>query len=46
MLDQVADVVVTNRIMLVFNDFVAGSENFGRRIQPLMKSRNATLAEA
>jgi len=26
-------------VLLTFDDFVAGVENFGKRIQPLMKSR-------
>jgi pyrimidine oxygenase len=30
-------------VMLTFDDFVIGVEQFGQRIQPLMKSR-ATLA--
>ncbi|GAB3289668.1 pyrimidine utilization protein A [Parasphingorhabdus pacifica] len=46
MLDQVADIVGTNGIMLVFDDFLAGIENFGTRIQPLMESRKVASAEA
>ena len=39
MLDEVAGVEGTKGIMLVFDDFLEGLENFGTRIQPLMKSR-------
>jgi pyrimidine oxygenase len=30
-------------IMLVFDDFLIGLEQFGQRIQPLMKTRAAKL---
>jgi pyrimidine oxygenase len=40
LLDEVAEVEGTKGIMLVFDDFLAGLENFGTRIQPLMKSRS------
>lgn len=40
MLDEVAEVEGTKGIMLVFDDFLVGLENFGTRIQPLMKSRS------
>ncbi|MCX5240931.1 pyrimidine utilization protein A [Streptomyces prunicolor] len=40
LLDEVAEVDGTKGIMLVFDDFLAGLENFGTRIQPLMKSRS------
>ena len=33
-------------VLLTFDDFVAGVENFGTRIQPLMRSRRAALAKA
>src|SRR3954463_786849 len=39
MLDEVAAVEGTAGVLLVFDDFVAGVENFGTRIQPLMASR-------
>jgi pyrimidine oxygenase len=39
MLDEVAEVSGTKGIMLVFDDFLEGIENFGTRVQPLMKSR-------
>jgi pyrimidine oxygenase len=41
MLDEAAEVQGTKGIMLVFDDFLEGLENFGRRIQPLMKCRSA-----
>ncbi len=39
MLDQMAAVDGTAGVLLTFDDFVAGIENFGTRIQPLMHSR-------
>ncbi len=39
MLDEVAGVSGTKGIMLVFDDFIAGIERFGERIQPLMACR-------
>jgi pyrimidine oxygenase len=39
MLDEAASVPGTKGIMLTFDDFVVGMEQFGRRIQPLMASR-------
>jgi pyrimidine oxygenase len=44
MLDEAAAVPGAKGIMLVFDDFVAGIEAFGRRIQPLMKSRASRMA--
>jgi pyrimidine oxygenase len=44
MLDKVANVPGVRGVMLTFDDFVIGMEQFGRRIQPLMKSRAAALA--
>ncbi|KAF2111075.1 putative pyrimidine monooxygenase ruta [Lophiotrema nucula] len=41
MLDEVAEVPGTKGIMLVFDDFLIGLENFGEKIQPLMKSRKS-----
>jgi pyrimidine oxygenase len=43
MLDEVATVPATKGIMLVFDDFLIGLEQFGQRIQPLMKSRQHKL---
>lgn len=39
MLDEVADVPGTAGVLLVFDDFLKGVEDFGTRIQPLMRSR-------
>ncbi|MDX2203338.1 MAG: pyrimidine utilization protein A [Hyphomicrobiaceae bacterium] len=44
MLDEAAEVPGTKGIMLTFDEFVDGIEAFGRRIQPLMRSRQAELA--
>jgi len=43
MLDECATVPATKGIMLVFDDFLIGLEQFGQRIQPLMKSRQHKL---
>jgi pyrimidine oxygenase len=39
MLDEAAEVEGTKGIMLTFDDFLIGLEQFGQRIQPLMRSR-------
>jgi len=39
MLDEAATVPGTKGIMLTFDDFVQGIEDFGTKIQPRMKSR-------
>ena len=39
MLDEVAGVEGTAGVLLVFDDFVKGVEDFGTKIQPLMQSR-------
>jgi len=39
MLDEAATVPNTGGVLLVFDDFIEGTEAFGTRIQPLMKSR-------
>ncbi|RDW83053.1 putative pyrimidine monooxygenase RutA-1 [Coleophoma crateriformis] len=44
MLDEVAELGVKG-IMMTFDDFLTGVENFGTRIQPLMKSRRQTCLE-
>nr|WP_223205595.1 hypothetical protein [Gordonia jinghuaiqii] len=46
MLDQVAELEGVKGIMLTFDDFVTGVEDFGTRIQPLLKCRGATSAAA
>ena len=38
MLDQVAEVAGVRGVMLTFDDFVIGMEQFGTRIMPLMQS--------
>lgn len=43
MLDEVAKQPIKG-IMMTFDDFLLGIENFGTKIQPLMKSRAATYA--
>lgn len=40
MLDQIAETPGLAGIMLTFDDFIVGIEQFGEHIQPLMKSRN------
>jgi pyrimidine oxygenase len=44
MLDECANLPATKGIMLVFDDFLIGLEQFGQRIQPLMQCRRAKLA--
>jgi len=44
MLDEAAGIPGTKGIMLVFDDFLAGIENFGKHVQPLMKSRKDVVA--
>lgn len=39
MLDEVAGVAGTKGIMIVFDDYLKGIDEFGKKIQPLMKSR-------
>ncbi|MFZ5779647.1 MAG: pyrimidine utilization protein A [Pseudomonadota bacterium] len=38
-LDTLADIPGVRGIMLVFDDYLAGIETFGQRVQPLMRSR-------
>lgn len=44
MLDEAASVAGTKGIMLTFDDFVVGMEQYGQRIQPLMASRGPLRA--
>ncbi|MDO9488188.1 MAG: pyrimidine utilization protein A [Sphingomonadaceae bacterium] len=44
MLDEMATVPGTGGVLLTFDDFLEGVENFGTRIQPLMKSRMGITA--
>jgi pyrimidine oxygenase len=46
MLDQVAEVPGVRGVMLTFDDFVVGMEQFGTRIMPLMRSCNKVLQAA
>jgi pyrimidine oxygenase len=46
MLDEAAKVPGTKGIMLTFDDFVLGMEDFGKRIQPLMACRADRLQAA
>ena len=46
LLDEAAAVPGTSGIMLVFDDFLRGMEEFGERIQPLMRCRAGRLAAA
>ncbi|KAF7275477.1 hypothetical protein GWI33_011679, partial [Rhynchophorus ferrugineus] len=39
MLDEIAEVKGTDGILLTFDDFIQGVDDFGTKIQPLMKSR-------
>ena len=43
MLDEVSAVPGTTGAMLIFDDFIEGIENFGKKIQPLMKYRAPVL---
>jgi pyrimidine oxygenase len=44
LMDEVATVPGTAGALLTFDDFIEGVENFGTRIQPLMKSRSHVAA--
>ena len=46
MLDEVASVPGTKGIMLTFDDFIIGMDQFGQRIQPHMRSRTHVKAAA
>jgi pyrimidine oxygenase len=46
MLDEMAEVPGCEGVLLTFDDFVQGVENFGTRIQPLMKSRRHIVPAA
>jgi pyrimidine oxygenase len=43
MLDELAGVPGVEGVMLTFDDFLIGMDQFGSRIQPLMRSRNTLL---
>ncbi|MEO8685420.1 MAG: LLM class flavin-dependent oxidoreductase, partial [Devosia sp.] len=44
MLDEIAEVPGVKGIMMVFDDFLIGIEDFGQHIQPLMSSRADRIA--
>lgn len=46
MLDECATVPGTKGIMLTFDDFLVGMDQFGQHIQPLMKCRSDRMAKA
>jgi pyrimidine oxygenase len=46
MLDGVAAVPDTAGVLLTFDDFLVGMDQFGQRIQPLMKSRSDRAVKA
>ncbi|WP_147196754.1 pyrimidine utilization protein A [Pantoea sp. CCBC3-3-1] len=46
MLDEVATVEGTQGVLLTFDDFLEGIENFGQRIQPLMTCRSHIIDAA
>ena len=46
LLDEMAEVEGLAGVMLTFDDFVIGVEQFGRHIQPLMQSRRGLAAAA
>jgi pyrimidine oxygenase len=46
MLDEMAEIDGLAGVMLTFDDFIIGVEQFGQRIQPLMRSRGKFAAAA
>jgi pyrimidine oxygenase len=46
LLDEAASVPGTKGIMLTFDDFIIGMDQFGQRIQPLMQCRGNVVAAA
>ena len=45
MLDEIGEIEGTEGILLTFDEFVQGVEDFGQRIQPLMKCREHVVVE-
>lgn len=43
MLDEMAEIEGTGGVLLTFDDFLQGMDDFGKNIQPLMKSRKHIL---
>ena len=46
MLDEASTVPGTAGVMMIFDDWMPSTENFGRYVQPLMKSRSQVLVAA
>jgi pyrimidine oxygenase len=46
MMDEIATVPGLAGVLLTFDEFVTGTEIFGTRIQPLMKSRKHIQSDA
>ena len=46
LLDEMAEIPGLAGVMLTFDDFLIGMEQFGQRIQPLMRSRQHVAARA
>ena len=45
MLDENCEIKGTEGILLTFDDFIQGVEDFGQKIQPLMKCREHIVVE-
>ena len=45
LLDEIDTIPGCEGVLLTFDDFIKGMEDFGARIQPLMKSRQHVLAD-
>ena len=46
MLDELSEVPGVDGVMMTFDDFVIGMEQFGTRVQPLLRCRQNTLVQA
>jgi pyrimidine oxygenase len=46
LMDEIAEVKGAAGVMLTFDDFLVGLDQFGQRIQPLMKTRSHVHAAA
>ena len=45
MLDEIGEIKGTEGVLLTFDDFIQGVEDFGQKIQPLMKCRDHIVIE-
>jgi len=45
MLDEIGEIKGTEGILLTFDDFVQGVEDFGQKIQPLMQCRQHVVMD-